>query len=146
MIRRRTLVPLVLLAVGVPPWADVTFNLVNDFSATSNPNGVWSYGESSSPNGAFTAYTFHDSDPAPAAVDYWLNQPFASLFPNYYPLVRHNVSGAAVDNGPGFILPTDMLSLDPSPAVSGAYRAFQARATRPRAPHRFTKTRAPRRW
>jgi hypothetical protein len=40
MIRRRTLVPLVLLAVGVPLWADVTFNLVNDFSATSNPNGV----------------------------------------------------------------------------------------------------------
>ena len=111
-----------MLAAGIPLSADTVFNVVNDFNATTNPNGVWSYGESSPPNGTFTAYIFHDSDPAPNAVDYWINQPFSSGFPNYYPLVRHNVSGAAIDNGDGFILPTDMLSLDPSNDLSSGVR------------------------
>jgi hypothetical protein len=95
---------------------------VNDFSAANNPNGVWSYGESPSPNGAFTAYNVTASAPAPNSVDFWLNQPFASGFPNYYPLVRHNTSGGAIDNGLGFIFPTDVLSLDPSDALNTGVR------------------------
>ncbi len=116
MIHRKILVPFIVLAAGIPASmsADTVYNVVTDFSATSNPNGVWSYGESPSPNGAFTAYTFNASAPAPNSVDFWLNQPFASGFPNYYPLVRHNTSGGAIDNGLGFIFPTDVLSLDPS--------------------------------
>jgi hypothetical protein len=124
MIHRKILVPFIVLAAGIPMsmYADTVYNVVNDFSATTNPNGVWSYGESPSPNGAFTAFTFTASAPAPNSVDFWLNQPFASGFPNYYPLVRHNTSGAAIDDGGGFIFPTDMLSLDPSNAQNSGVR------------------------
>ena len=45
-----------------------------------NPSGVWSYGESSSSNGAFIPWNHTEADGSPA-VDYWVNLPFSSGFP-----------------------------------------------------------------
>ena len=59
-----------LLSIEKPTYA-VTFNAANDFSDTTNPNGVWRYGFSNTLGGTFNFYT-NNADPIyPSTVDHW---------------------------------------------------------------------------
>ncbi len=53
------------------------YDLATDFSVAQNPNGVWSYGYSSTLGGTFT--TFSDSLVAPSGLMTWWNPAIASL-------------------------------------------------------------------
>lgn len=64
MNRLRSLLLLATLAVAaVASAADAAL----DFSATSNPNGVWSYGSQTTPGGALSLLTLQDAGPAYSA-------------------------------------------------------------------------------
>lgn len=109
-----TLRMLLVLAMGwTAPLAHgaILYDAVNDFTVASNPNGVWSYGTNSGTGGSFSAFTNSDSDPNSFA--WWLNQPFSSAYPNYYPLVAKNITGSTFTNGLGLAVPTDVLYMAP---------------------------------
>jgi len=49
--------PLILCMLALPPMAQATtWDLQNDFSSLSNPNGVWAFGYELTLGGSFTAY------------------------------------------------------------------------------------------
>src|SRR5271166_5060477 len=48
---------LFFLSLGAPVRANTMFNAASDFSLNSNPNGVWSYGYSTTLGGPFLLYT-----------------------------------------------------------------------------------------
>lgn len=62
-----------------------TWNTYSDFSATSNPNGVWSYGWAPTLTGAFTVYTlpwsYSTVMPAWTAVPFENSGPFVAINP-----------------------------------------------------------------
>ncbi len=60
------------VALGVP-----TYNAANDFSTSSNPNGVWSFGSRATLASAFVLYA---SNASGGGIDYWGPSPvFGSL-------------------------------------------------------------------
>jgi hypothetical protein len=77
------------------------YNAADDFSATQNPNGVWSYGWSPTLGGTFNLYMRHD---IAFGLDLWRDQ----TDPN----VSHNGTGALVDTGSS-IWPVNQLALHP---------------------------------
>ena len=70
-----------------------TFDVAADFSATNNPNGVWSYGWSSTLTSDFNLYPnngkIYDN------IDFWLDFGHIS---DYTPNVAHNGTGITVDH------------------------------------------------
>jgi hypothetical protein len=48
------------IAAGVCADASITYSAVGDFSASSNPNGVWSYGYEDTLGGAFTLFAYYN--------------------------------------------------------------------------------------
>src|SRR5437660_7690025 len=77
----------IVLVANADPEAVPTYDLARDFSTTSNPNGVWTFGAANigSPLVPFTVFT-HDVAP-PATVDVW-ERPGGG-----YPDVEKNNSG-----------------------------------------------------
>ena len=63
-----------LAALSLPVLAHATpatsYNALNDFSTSNNPNGAWSYG-TGTPGSTFTAFNYKGSSYAGAAWDYW---------------------------------------------------------------------------
>ncbi len=53
------IVSALVLSGAVPAGAGNVFDVATDFSATSNPNGVWSYGYETNLDGALSLYTQH---------------------------------------------------------------------------------------
>src|SRR5438477_9929925 len=80
-----------------PPPPAATYDLARDFSTTSNPNGVWTFGWANigSPLVPFTYFT-HDTA-GPATVDVWAKPG------GYYPAIEKNNSGVVgtSDGGQG---------------------------------------------
>lgn len=71
----RTLGPICLLSLlaAIPNLhAAVVYDYANDFSPTNNPNGVWSYGFSTTLGGALTLYTATSTSDS---VTYWVYNP-----------------------------------------------------------------------
>jgi len=70
-----------------------TFDVAADFSATNNPNGVWSYGWSSTLTSTLNLYPNHGKFDDPIIpIDVWAG----SNFP-YPPNVSHNGTGITID-------------------------------------------------
>ena len=67
---KSTVVCLTLIVVGlaIPSLARADFNAAVNFSATNNPNGVWSYGQEATLGGSFSLYTIRSSS---SGVNYW---------------------------------------------------------------------------
>lgn len=73
--------------------ADQMFNAAGDFSATSNPNGVWSYGQSATLTSAFQIYTQHgpdNADPIPG-LNAWFGTSAYSV-----PAVLYNPTSSVI--------------------------------------------------
>ncbi|WP_435010835.1 PEP-CTERM sorting domain-containing protein [Tundrisphaera lichenicola] len=75
--RKLTMAFIYLIALGLnlPTVADADFDAAADFSLMSNPNGIWSYGYSTTLGGTFNLYTEHGNFPNPnqslTGLDYW---------------------------------------------------------------------------
>jgi len=95
-----------------------TYDVAADFSATSNPNDVWSYGWSSTLTSAFNLYPNHgkfdDTINPIIPIDVWAG----SNFP-YSPNVSHNGTGSVNTDHPTIIWQTGQFSLHPGD--SGEY-------------------------
>ena len=74
--------PLIALGLAIPSLARADFDAAADFSPSSNPNGVWSYGQAATLGGPFALYTSHGNT---SGIDYW---GVGSVFSD--PVVWHN--------------------------------------------------------
>ncbi len=91
------------------PTAGSSFNAVNDFSATSNPSGAWSYGYKATSSSAFTRYTGNGQPWA--GISSW------SLYDGGKPylMVAKNTTGSTTTYGGSIVQPADLLNLHPGP-------------------------------
>src|SRR5271157_853557 len=97
-----------------------TYNAAADFSATSNPNGVWSYGWSSSLGSTFNLDNYHGHDvDATHVEDDWHPSD------NAYPLVFYNPLSVSYDDGSNILQP-GQLALHPSDTDGYAVVRFTA--------------------
>ncbi len=101
--------------------APLTYDVAADFSATNNPNGVWSYGWSSTLASAFNLYPNHGIFDDAIPVDVWAG----SNFP-YSPNVSHNGTGSPITH-PTIIWQPGQFSLHPGD--SGEYSHARWTAT-----------------
>src|SRR5262249_47506534 len=100
------------LALSAPAEsAGQTYDPSADFSATANPNGVWSYGSSASLGGALTLYPNHVH--IPEGLDVWSQNTSGDL----NPAVAHNGTGSPIVLGGSGNLtyPAGQLGLHPGP-------------------------------
>lgn len=96
-----------------------TWDVAADFSATNNPNSVWSYGWSSALTSAFNLYP-DNGKMGPVPIDVWVDlgvfYPFIS---SSTPNVGHNGTGIVNTDHPTIIWQPDQFSLHPG--QSGEY-------------------------
>ncbi len=91
-----------------------TFDVAADFSATNNPNGVWSYGWSSTLTSDFNLYPNHGKMSETIDIDVWAG----SNFPGP-PNVAHNGTGSVNNDHPTITWQPGQFSLHPGD--SGEY-------------------------
>ena len=89
------------------PTPSVTYNAVNDFSLTNNPNGVWSFGTKTS-NASFTAYA-NNGQPW-NGVRVWSNNPGGVCCD----MVAKNTTGTTLSYAGVISQPADLLNLHPN--------------------------------
>jgi hypothetical protein len=89
----------------------VEWNAANDFSATSNPAGAWSYGWFTNPGANFNLYTLRQSWVIclPNQVDRWYKPTIDPEDLN--PALAHNAAGTVLNctNGSAFLQPNDLV-------------------------------------
>jgi hypothetical protein len=83
---------------GGPVWS-----AAGDFSATSNPNGVWSYGSSSSLGGAFALDAIRQNV---GGIDFWQGPDSFGGFND--PFIGHNATSSPLSFGTGLYNPGQM--------------------------------------
>jgi hypothetical protein len=93
---------------AVCPSSPTSFDVVNDFSIASNPNGVWSYGYTAGLGGTFQLHTSAQLD-TPPGIDRWYTP---SIDPTVLG-VDHNKTGATIGSTT-FTYPPDMLRMHPT--------------------------------
>jgi hypothetical protein len=113
------------LAILIAPvnraFGGTVYNAVSDFSATANPNGVWSYGWSATLGGPLNLYTNSDST-CYTGVSGWseLATGITCLPP---PALLHNNTNQLIHLFPTVVLPPTVLLLHPGTA--GEYSVLQ---------------------
>ncbi len=87
----------------------ITYDAVIDFSPTSNPSGVWSYGYKANDTAPFEQYLVSGFP--------WADTQSWSSFKNGYccPLVAANTAGTTISYNGSVIHPADLLNLHPGP-------------------------------
>jgi hypothetical protein len=112
--RRPTFVSLCLVLFAAIVWSNpsslqaaVVYSAVDDFSITSNPNGVWSYRE------GVNSATLLNNPYTDSSVNTWRGSNFSSLYGNF-PYVSKNVSGTTI----GANWTTDLLLMHPSETLT----------------------------
>jgi hypothetical protein len=116
----RFVVAFVVLAIPTlanPASAAPPYDAVNDFSATSNPNGPWSFGSQASAGSTLTVFTLEDSVSVPG-VDFWAGTECTGgsgpgAVPGF-PVVGLNHTGATLTYAAGVSQPANMLMMHPS--------------------------------
>lgn len=102
-------VVLAFLSYGYTAQA-TTFDVAADFSETNNPNGVWSYGWSSTLTSALNLYPDNVKMGAIIDIDTWTD---VVVFPSYAPNVAHNGTGSINNDHPTITWQTGQFSLHP---------------------------------
>jgi YD repeat-containing protein len=102
------------LSVTIKPIA----NVVDDFSASQNPNGAWTYGSKASANSDFARYA--TSDVPLSGLERWRNSAGE-------PMVGHNNTGTTLSYAT-VNLPPDLLTLHPGPSGEKSVVRWTARA------------------
>jgi hypothetical protein len=91
-----------------PQWKNADYDAVRDFSIQSNPNGVWSYGWTSSLGSPLNLYTVADTTTVPG-MSAWLE---SGTFPDNPPYVAHNGTDKKIC-GIGWCAPPAYLHVHP---------------------------------
>jgi hypothetical protein len=94
-----------------PASTRVQYDAVKDFSITANPNGVWTYGWTSSLGSPLTPYTVTDTSSVPG-TSFWLSPQFPQ------PALGHNDTGVPICAFTWCLPPNDLLS---HPGPNGEY-------------------------
>jgi hypothetical protein len=103
-----------------------TFDPAADFSATANPNGVWSYGWSTELGSSFMLDAVRgDTFLGTSDFHWWAGENITDADPGHFPLVGHNSTGALFDSA-GLIVPAGQLTLHPGPNGEYAVLRFTA--------------------
>jgi hypothetical protein len=89
-----------------------TYNAALDFSLASNPNGVWTYGQSSTLGGAFTPFVTNGTD---GILESW----------GATPSVNHNPSASPVNNYLSFNIPIPGYGMMMHPGSAGEYAVLR---------------------
>ncbi|MEA5533810.1 PEP-CTERM sorting domain-containing protein [Crocosphaera sp. XPORK-15E] len=100
---------LVVSSLAIAPVQAATFDAATDFSATNNPNGVWSYGDSNTLGSVFNLYTNKYTDVT--GLDVWFGSDAATPT---NPAIVQNPTASTVTNICCQLLP-GQLSLHPGP-------------------------------
>jgi hypothetical protein len=108
---RASLVALLAAAMGTfLPMNALADDIAGSFSGTSNPNGVWSYGQFTELTSTFTPLAFHNDTSSCSNLPNW------SGAPGGFPVVVGNNTGSTVTCG-SWALPTGTLNLHPTDTV-----------------------------
>jgi hypothetical protein len=112
-----------VILAGMPPLlAQTVWNPATQFSATANPNGVWSYGYEASPGGTFSLLTLSYVNKAADGLDVW--------FPpsGVTPTVWHNPTANPITSVtyPSIVVPTGALLMHPGSTGADAVIRFTA--------------------
>jgi hypothetical protein len=87
------------------------YNPVSDFSATQNPNGVWSYGAKAAPGSALSLYTVHSNAYGTGMETWSMNGSCCSM------ITRNNTgSTQTYANAPSVVQYVEALNLHPGPS------------------------------
>jgi hypothetical protein len=90
---------LLSFAVLARPCAAQSYNAAGDFSATSNPNGAWSYGWSYGVGSAFNLSTTNTAAYAPGVpLSGWLGNENPAPFTGYPYALHNGTAGPATNN------------------------------------------------
>ena len=65
-------------SVGATSSVAQTFSITGDFSATKNPNGVWTYGWLAAPGGVLHSYNTETSLTSGSGIDFWYDSTHVS--------------------------------------------------------------------
>lgn len=109
IVLRASFVVLLVAALGIClPGNALAQDIAGSFSATNNPNGVWSYGSYTESTSTFTLLTFAGTD-CGTPLPYW------SSGSGGFPVVLANNTGSTVPcSSSTWTLPTDTLNLHPT--------------------------------
>jgi hypothetical protein len=118
----------ILLGAAVPQASADLFDAANDFSITSNPNGVWSYGTTGTTlTGSFTPFsTAVIGTGVNAGIDAW--EGTVPMFGGFFPIVGKNTTNTTVSPPNQVLLPEEMW-IHPGPDGSYAVVRFTAPTT-----------------
>lgn len=102
-----SLLSLFLFLIGISlSQAGVIHNAANDFSISSNPNGVWQYGSTST---LYSSFNLSNTSGTAAGVDYWINN-----WTQAHPFIIYNPTNSDVNYGPATLKP-GQLAVHPGP-------------------------------
>lgn len=117
--RKNMLAALVVLGTGMAASGATTFDPAAGFSAASNPNGVWTYGYSTTLTSALNVY---DVKQNMAGLDYWESSKVNQLTA---PNVSHNGTASSISTGTIVVAPNG-LSMHPGPNGEYTHVIFTA--------------------
>jgi hypothetical protein len=118
----RVLIGFVLVAVssGHPTFAGTVYDASADFSTSSNPTGVWSYGSTTSLGGTFALGV---TNGVQNGINYWVNNWLGGAPSVTYNATPSPISYAGVTWDPG------QLAIHPGPSDQNAVIRFTAPST-----------------
>jgi MYXO-CTERM domain-containing protein len=109
----------VAIGCAMPAIASATtYDVAADFSASTNPNGAWSLGYSTTLGGAFNAYTANGTS---GGVNFWQNA-------GGYPTAAHNPTAAAITSGT-VTINAGQFAMHPGPGGEYAVARFTVQVT-----------------
>ena len=112
MLRHLLFVVSLIGSLAAPSIARVGFDAAADFSPTSNPNGVWSYGWTQALGSSFIADAIHESE---AGLDFWEGSIANGATPGSFPLVVHNGTANTIITAGTVSVAPGQLALHPGP-------------------------------
>ena len=112
MLRHLLFVVSLIGSLAAPSTARAGFDAAADFSPTSNPNGVWSYGWTQALGSSFIADAIHESE---AGLDFWEGSIANGATPGSFPLVVHNGTANTIITAGTVSVAPGQLALHPGP-------------------------------
>jgi hypothetical protein len=108
--------------------AGTIYDAAADFSSTNNPNGVWTYGWSSTLGSAFNLDVSRIND---SGIDFWEGAISTGSPPGQFPYVSHNGTSSTITYGGTVLYNPGQLGMHPGPQGQYSVIRFTAPAAGP---------------
>lgn len=112
MLRDLLFVVSLIGSLAAPTVAHAGFDAAADFSPTSNPNGVWSYGWMQALGSSFVLDAIHETE---SGLDFWEGSIASGSPPGSFPLVFHNGTAHTIVTAGTVSVAPGQLALHPDP-------------------------------